>query len=220
MQLCYFCELKLNFIGMKQLIIIICLFFLYTNCAQKTNTYKDEVKQFQYKLNTQYASAEASPLTEEDLKTFKSLNFFDIDETYKVEATFKLTPNTPVFAMPTTTDRLPLYRKYGIATFTLNGENLELSLYQHQNTMTSFDAENLLFLPFNDTTNGTTSYGGGRYIDVEIPKKGSNIIVIDFNKSYNPYCAYNYKYSCPIPPRENDLPVAILAGIKAYDKTH
>lgn len=205
---------------MKQLTIIICSLILFTNCTKKNTTYADEVKQFQYKLNTQYASAEASPLTKEDLKTFKSLTFFDIDATYRIEASFKLTPNTPVFAMPTTTDRLPLYRKYGIATFTLNNENLELSVYQHQNSMTSFDNESQLFLPFNDTTNGTTSYGGGRYIDVEIPEKDSNTIVIDFNKSYNPYCAYNHKYSCPIPPRENDLPVAILAGVKAYDKAH
>ena len=205
---------------MKQFTISICLLFLVTNCTQKTNTYIDEVQQFQYKLNTQYASAEASPLTKEDLKTFKSLTFFDIDATYSIEASFKLTPNTPVFAMPTTTDRLPLYRKYGIATFTLNGENLALSIYEHQNSMTSFDNESQLFLPFNDTTNGTTSYGGGRYIDLEIPKKGSNTIVIDFNKSYNPYCAYNYKYSGPIPPRENNLPIAILAGVIAYDKAH
>ena len=162
------------------------------SCSTPPQTYQESIQQFQYKLNTQYASAEASPLTKEELKTFKSLTFFDIDATYRIEASFKLTPNTPVFAMPTTTDRLPLYRKYGIATFTLNNENLELSVYQHQNSMTSFDNESQLFLPFNDTTNGTTSYGGGRYIDVEIPEKDSNTIVIDFNKSYNPYCQLQF----------------------------
>lgn len=205
---------------MKQLLINTCLFLLLINCTENNTTYKDEVKQFQYKLNTQYASATASPLTKEDLKTFKSLDFFSIDETYKITAQFELTPNTPVFAMPTTTDRLPLYRKYGIAKFNLNGEDLELSLYQHQNSMTSFDNESQLFLPFNDTTNGSSTYGGGRYIDVEIPEKESNTIIIDFNKSYNPYCAYNYKYSCPIPPAENNLPIAITAGIKKYNKAH
>ena len=122
--------------------------------------------------------------------------------------------------MPTTTDRLPLYRKYGIATFTLNNKKLELSLYQHQTTSTSYSDENLLFLPYKDTSNGTTSYGGGRYIDIETPKKDNNTIIIDFNKSYNPYCAYNYKFSCPIPPIENNLPIAILAGVKAYNKSH
>lgn len=203
----------------KSLFIFFCI-ALTISCSNKKTSYNDEVKLFQYELNRQYSSATDSPLTKEDLKTFKTLAFFDIDKTYKIEATFRLTPNTPIFAMPTTTDRLPLYRKYGIATFTLNGKELELSLYQHQNSMTSFDNENLLFLPFKDATNGTTSYGGGRYIDIEIPEKESNIIVIDFNKSYNPYCAYNYKYSCPIPPQENNLSIAILAGVKAYDKAH
>lgn len=205
---------------MKKLSTGIFLFFLLTNCTQKTTTFRDDVKQFQYKLNTQYSNAAESPLTKEDLKIFKSLDFFDIDETYKIEANFELTPNSKVFSMPTTTDRLPLFRKYGIATFTLNGKNLKLSIFQYQNSMTSFDDDELLFLPFKDTTNGTTSYGGGRYIDLEIPEKDSRTIIIDFNKSYNPYCAYNYKYSCPIPPSENNLPVAILAGVKAYDKTY
>jgi len=80
--------------------------------------------------------------------------------------------------------------------------------------------EALLFLPFNDTTNGADSYGGGRYIDLKIPSEESKTIRIDFNKSYNPYCAYNAKYSCPIPPKENDLPIAILAGVKAYNKKY
>ncbi|UMB53670.1 DUF1684 domain-containing protein [Lutibacter sp. A64] len=205
---------------MKKLHLIIYSIFLFTNCSTKTNSYTEEIKQFQYKLNTQFATPKESPLTKEDLKTFKSLDFFDIDETYKVEANFELTPNTPIFAMPTTTDRLPLYRKYGIATFTLNGKKLELSLYQHQTTSTSYSDENLLFLPYKDTSNGTTSYGGGRYIDIETPKKDSNTIIIDFNKSYNPYCAYNHKFSCPIPPIENNLAVAILVGVKTYNKSH
>ena len=86
--------------------------------------------------------------------------------------------------------------------------------------MTSLDYANYLFLPFNDNTNGKTSYGGGRFIDLEIPEAGSKTIVIDFNKSYNPYCAYNHKYSCPIPPSENNLNVEISAGVKAYKEHH
>ncbi len=78
------------------------------------------------------------------------------------------------------------------------------------------DFENYLFLPFTDLTNGNGTYGGGRYIDLEIPK--GDTMVIDFNKSYNPYCAYNGKYSCPIPPKENDLNIAIKAGVKNYSK--
>lgn len=193
---------------------------LFTSCNTQKNPYEDEIKLFQYELNTQFANAEESPLTEDDVKTFKALSFFEIDENYRVEASFELTPEEPVFEMQTTTDRLPLFKKYGIASFTLNGKYCELSLYQNQQYMTSFEHGNLLFLPYNDLSNGDASYGGGRFIDIEIPKKGSEKITIDFNKSYNPYCAYNHKYSCPIPPSENNLNIEILAGVKAYKKHH
>ena len=76
--------------------------------------------------------------------------------------------------------------------------------------------EDYLFLPFLDNTNGETSYGGGRYVEGRIPE--GDILVIDFNKAYNPYCAYNEKYSCPIVPRENSVDENIEAGVKAYDK--
>jgi uncharacterized protein (DUF1684 family) len=205
---------------MKRPIIVFFCISLFLSCSNKKTSYENEIKLFQYELNTQYSDIEESPLTEEDLKTFKALDFFPIDKNYKVEAEFELTPDTPIFEMPTTTERLPLYRKYGIAKFTLNGKRLELSLYQSQNLMTSLEFENYLFLPFNDTSNGKTTYGGGRFIDLEIPEKGSKTIIIDFNKAYNPYCAYNHKYSCPIPPAENNLPIEILVGVKDYHKKH
>jgi len=74
-----------------------------------------------------------------------------------------------------------------------------------------------LFLPFTDLTNGTVSYGGGRYIDLKIPEE-EDAIVIDFNTAYNPYCAYSPRYSCPIPPEENHLEIEIPVGVKQYDK--
>ncbi len=203
---------------MKKPLFILFFISLFLSCSDKKTSYEDEIKLFQYELNTQYANAEESPLTEEDLKTFKALDFFEINENYKVTAEFELTPNTPIFEMPTTTERLPLYRKYGIAKFNLNGKNLELSLYQNQNLMNSLEYKNYLFLPFNDASNSKTTYGGGRFIDLEIPEKGSKTIIIDFNRAYNPYCAYNHKFSCPIPPAENNLPIDIPVGVKNYNK--
>lgn len=203
---------------MKKIIFVLAVVFLFFNCSPKKVSYEDEIKLFQYKLNTEFADAEKSPLTAEDLKTFKTLDFFETDKNYKVEAEFELTPNTPVFEMQTNTDRLPLYRKYGIARFTLNGEKFELNIYQSLDLMSNPEFEDYLFLPFNDTTNGKSSYGGGRYLDLEFPPKESKTIVIDFNKAYNPYCAYNTKYSCPIPPSENNLPIDIPVGVKAYKK--
>ncbi|OGS74358.1 MAG: hypothetical protein A3F91_04245 [Flavobacteria bacterium RIFCSPLOWO2_12_FULL_35_11] len=189
---------------------------VFFSCEKKDATHENEIKLFQYELNREFADAATSPLTEEGLKTFKALEFFDIDENYNIEADFELTPGTPIFEMQTTTDRLPLYRKYGIAHFTLNGKKMALSIYQSQELMITVEYAEHLFLPFNDATNGTLTYGGGRFIDLEIPKEGSKTIRIDFNKAYNPYCAYNHTFSCPIPPSENNLPVAIPVGVKAY----
>jgi len=189
---------------------------VFFSCAKKDASHENEIRLFQYELNREFADAARSPLTKEGLKTFKALEFFDIDENYNIEADFELTPGTPIFEMQTTTDRLPLYRKYGIAHFTLNGKKMALSIYQSQELMITVEYAEHLFLPFNDTTNGTLTYGGGRFIDLEIPKEGSKTIRIDFNKAYNPYCAYNHTFSCPIPPSENNLPVAIPVGVKAY----
>lgn len=201
---------------MKKLLSLLFISIFFINCTAQNSSYEKEIKEFQYELNTSYANTSTSPLTTEDLKTFKALDFFNINEKFKIKATLKLTPNEPIFEMQTTTDRTPLYRKYAIAYFSIDGKNFELSLYQNQEHLTSMEYGNLLFLPFNDTSNGKTSYGGGRYIDVEIPEEGNSSIVIDFNKAYNPYCAYNHKYSCPIPPKENSLDISIDAGVKAF----
>jgi uncharacterized protein (DUF1684 family) len=204
---------------MKNALITIIITFLFYNCTSNKSSYNEEIKLFQYELNLEFADASKSPLTPEDLKTFKNLDFFEIDEDYKIEADFERTPYSPIFEMQTTTERLPLYKKYGIANFTLNGEKIALSVYQNQQLMTSLEYENYLFLPFNDPTNGNSSYGGGRFIDLEIPNEGSTTISIDFNKAYNPYCAYNHNFSCPIPPSENNIKIPIPVGVKAF-KNH
>lgn len=203
---------------MKKILSILFVSILFINCSAQNSSYEDEIKLFQYELNTEYADATKSPLTEEDLKTFKTLEFFDINKKYRVTANFELTPNSPIFEMQTTTNRLPLYRKYGNATFILDGKKHTLSIYQSQDLMNSIEYENYLFLPYNDLSNGKSSYGGGRFIDLELPKEGSKTITIDFNKAYNPYCAYNHKFSCPIPPKENSLSISIESGVKAYKK--
>lgn len=197
-------------------LILLFLLTSFVSCNSKKEDFIKEVQQFQYELNVHYSNAEESPLTEEELNSFKSLDFFEINSNYSVVAKFHKTPDTPVFEMPTTTDRKPLYRKYGVATFELNGDEFELNLYQNQQFMSSAEYGNSLFLPFTDLTNSGSSYGGGRYIDVEIPEEGVTTIFIDFNKSYNPYCAYNKKYSCPIVPSENNLNVKIEAGVRKF----
>ena len=118
--------------------------------------------------------------------------------------------------MPTTTGRESTEVVYGIAKFTLNGKDHELEIYQSPELITQAEYEDYLFLPFTDNTNGEETYGGGRYLDLRIPK--GNKIILNFNKAYNPYCAYNTNYSCPITPRENYLDIEIKAGVMIYKK--
>lgn len=188
-----------------------------TSLAHKNDsTIYQEIYAFQKELNTQYKDKVHSPLTKKDRRKFKGHRFFAVDLNYRVNATIELTPKSDTFGMKTSTERKPLYRQYGVAHFSINGAKCSLNIYQNIKYSQIEGYEKSLFLLFNDQTNGSESYGGGRYIDLEI--NDDNAMVIDFNKSYNPYCHYNSKYSCPIPPPENNLPVAINAGIKSYGK--
>ncbi len=195
--------------------VILALVIVSTSCAQKKRPIQGKTE-FQKEINADYKDASKSPLKEKDRKNFEGLDFFKFDSAYVVTANFKRTPNEKPFKMKTTTARRPIYVKYGELTFNLKGESFKLNIYQNQGLIEKEGYENYLFLPFLDETNGLESYGGGRYIDARIPE-GSTMI-IDFNKAYNPYCAYNDKYSCPIVPRKNYLKTRIEAGVKAFNK--
>lgn len=190
------------------------LFLTICNICAAQSDFETSISKWQHELNVEFADPEESPLEKKDLKKFKKLDFFPIDEKYNVVATFMRTPNEAPFNMPTSTDRLPIYVKYGVATFTLDGKEMQLSVYQNQALSLKEEYKDYLFIPFTDQTNGLASYGGGRYLDVTIPE--SDTLMINFNKAYNPYCAYSGRYSCPIPPRENDLDVEIKAGVLAW----
>lgn len=172
------------------------------------------VEKFQQDLNAEYADAKTSPLTTEDLAKFKSLDFYPINEKAFVVAQFTRTANEKPFGMPTSTARKPMYVKYGEVSFQLEGKKFKLNVYQNIEFSKIEAYKNDLFLPFSDLTSGKESYIGGKYIDLKIPT--NNVIAIDFNQSYNPYCAYNHKYSCPKVPLENDLAIEIKAGVKKF----
>jgi|LGVE01.1.fsa_nt_gb uncharacterized protein (DUF1684 family) len=183
--------------------------------VKQENNYESDIELWQNELNSDFKDKDHSPLTEEGYNIFVGLYFYKVSQKLNIKAKFVLTPFEPVFEMPTTTSRLPKYRKFGIASFIIDGNEYELSVYQNQELIYKKGYEDYLFIPYTDLTSGNTSYAGGRYIDVRIPKK--DVLIIDFNKSYNPYCAYNHKYSCPIPPRENHLNTRVEAGVMAYN---
>lgn len=151
----------------------------------------------------------------EDRKYFR---FFPPAAAYKIEAQFTKITDTVGFMMPTSGTGPKKFFRYGTLHFKLNGSVLRLTLFQNEQLMSDTAYKDYLFLPFTDSTSGGESYGGGRYIDLEIKDINNNNVVIDFNKAYNPYCVYSKGYNCPIPPRENDLPVAVKAGEKDFAK--
>ncbi len=170
------------------------------------------VESFQEALNTSFADSSSSPLTKEDREHFNALSFFEVDSSFRVSAKFKRKLGK-VFNMKTTTDRQPQYRLYGNLVFKIFGKKYRLSLYQNIQLSQTEKYKEYLFLPFTDASNGRSTYGGGRYIDFEIPRQ--KWVDLDFNKAYNPYCAYNGRYSCPIPPPQNDVDIEIKAGVQA-----
>ena len=199
---------------MKSFLIVIILVSTLS-CAQEKKPVLGETE-FQKEMNAEYKDATSSPLKDKDRKHFEGLDFFKYDSSYVVKANLKLTPDTEWFDMKTTTSRVSPERIYGVLTFELKGEAFTLNVYQGKDIMKKEGLEDYLFLPFIDDTNGEESYGGGRYIDLRIPE--GDTVEIDFNKAYNPYCAYNDKYSCPIVPRVNYLALNVRAGVKAFDK--
>ncbi|CAM4133452.1 DUF1684 domain-containing protein [Zobellia nedashkovskayae] len=196
----------------------IALVLLLTNTMlfAQNKSHTEEIKAFQEELNTEFKNPEKSPLSRREQKKFTGHDFYPINETFRVEAKFTRILDPLPFQMKTTTNRTPTYEKYGEVVFEIEGKQRKLTIYQSHRLRQTEEFKDYLFLPFTDQTNGEETYGGGRYIDLRIPE--SDQITIDFNKAYNPYCAYNNYSSCPIPPKENDLDVKIEAGVKAVKK--
>lgn len=200
---------------MNRLLFLIVLCLGAISCAQDKKPLKGETP-YQRDQNAKFKDVTESPLKDKDRKMFTGLDFFKVDSSYVVTAVFKRTPNETSFKMKTTTNRTPEYVKYGELNFTLKGKNFKLDIYQNLELINAEGFEDYLFLPFLDETNGLETYGGGRYLDARIPQGES--MVLNFNEAYNPYCAYNEKYSCPVVPRQNYLRVRVEAGVKVFKK--
>jgi uncharacterized protein len=178
----------------------------YEKYASKLEIERKETNRFM-------RSSDESPLSPEEKKVFKGLNFFAPNPKYKVTAKLVPVEMGKLYMIPTTDGQERKYVKHAFAEFELEGNKHRLLLLQDYNKK----ADNELFLPFSDATNGRETYGGGRYLEVKIKKKDQKIVELDFNKAFNPYCVFNYSYSCPLPPKENILSIPIYAGEKNYD---
>ncbi|MFT3980509.1 MAG: DUF1684 domain-containing protein [Ferruginibacter sp.] len=193
--------------------LLILVFCMAAGIASAQKSYNSYITDFQKNYVKQH-----EVVTKREDKSY--FNFYAPDAAYKVEAAFEALHDSAGFIMPTSGTKTKKFFRYGTLKFTLNNRPLQLTLYRSESLMTDTAYKDYLFLPFTDATSGDESYGGGRYIDLRLGDIVNNKVIIDFNKAYNPYCAYAKGYNCPIPPRENDLPVAIRAGEMDFGKPH
>jgi uncharacterized protein (DUF1684 family) len=168
------------------------------------------VYEWQKNKNAYFQDPNTSPLRPKEKKKFNGLDFFTPDSKYQVNAFFRESVTKDTIQMKTNTGSVTSEIRYGNLFFELNNRQYVLPVYREVGA-----EEDYVFLPFTDLTNGDLTYGGGRYLDFTFPLKET--VLIDFNKAYNPYCAYNPKYSCPLVPSVNHLDIAIIAGEKSFE---
>ena len=199
---------------MRILLLIVIIFSF--SCREEKRYQDINLTEYQRQVNNYFKDASVSPLKPKDLKNFQGLDFFEFDSKYIVKAKIKETKESLPFKMKTTTDIPADVRKYADLFFQITDKEFELSVYENLEYEGVEGYENYLFLPFLDNTNGNETYGGGRYLDLFL--NGTDSIIIDFNKAYNPKCVYDDNFSCPIVPRKNFLNTRIEAGVKNYIK--
>ncbi|WP_353126567.1 DUF1684 domain-containing protein [Parapedobacter pyrenivorans] len=196
---------------LKGLLYAVCCFILIA--PSQAQTYRDSLLASRQAKLDHFAKDPTAPLKQTDIQY---LHHYEPDSGYRVQATIELLLNELPFRMPTSDGTSKEYIRYAKARFSIDGEASELTIYRSTDLFVSPAYRNHLFLPFTDETNGGETYGGGRYIDLSVTDIHDGRIAIDFNTAYNPYCAYSGGYRCPVPPAENQLPIAIKAGEKNY----
>lgn len=198
---------------MKYFHLVALVVVLFTSCATKKVTELSSIEKFQYELVEFYADPKTTPLDDAEKAIFKGISFFPIDSKYTVKADFTPINDGNVIPFPTSAGKIKHYKEYALVNFMMDGEMQTLTIYQSSPIQEQYADH--LFLPFTDDTNGNTTYGGGRYIDLSIKDMltDDGKVVIDFNQAYNPYCAYSKRYNCPIPPGNNSMDVEIRAGV-------
>lgn len=173
----------------------------YLNTIIKERTEKDEFMK----------SGEGSPFQNDSIP-YTGLKYFDADESYRLKARLEPIEEKKVRIISTSDGKEQKYLEYAFANFELQGTQHKLLILE---VMEMGPQRGKLFLAFADETSGNETYGAGRYLDLKKVAAATSI-VLDFNLAYNPYCAYNENYTCPFPPRENILKIAIRAGEKNY----
>ena len=151
-----------------------------------------------------------SPLTPAQLEAFQALRYFPEQTTLRFSVAIEPYDDQRLVALQTGTGQPANYERYGQVRFHIDGSEQSLTAYRDPVSAG-------WFLPFRDATSGHETYGAGRYVELDAGQNGSYIL--DLNYAYNPFCAYNAQWTCPIPPAENHLDVPVRAGEMAFAKS-
>ncbi|MEO1254546.1 MAG: DUF1684 domain-containing protein [Bacteroidota bacterium] len=191
------------------LIIIPILAILYfaSISGSSSDNYPEEIAKFWNDRHDFFLTSSVSPFIQKNA-TYHPVQLFEVDKSYRVKATLNRFTKRETITLKNSDGTATTYLKYANASFKLSNKNHSLLILK------TVGFGNQYFLAFGDETSGGATYGGGRYLDVSIGK--SNELILDFNKAYNPYCAYFDDFTCPLPPLENLLEVSIMAGEKNY----
>ncbi len=166
-----------------------------------------QLQEFRASKDSFFAGHPQSPLTSEQKQEFQGLDYFDENPNLQLEVELEKFPDQEQVVIQTSTGQTQTYTRHGKFKFVVDGQDSELTLYA---------SDNGFFLPFADSLAGEETYPAGRYLEPD-PLTGDRFLV-DFNLAYNPYCAYNEMWSCPLTPAENRLKVPIRAGEKLFHK--
>lgn len=191
---------------------ILAIILIYSFSGGETNEqYIERINKEREDKERFMRSSKTSPFRESNIK-FNGLQYYKPDPHYKLVAKFTPAERPDALLLPTSDGKEMRYLPYGYADFELDNTNNRLLILKLAD---GSEEDGHLFIPFGDETSADETYGAGRYLDIN-HQKNKKTVELDFNKAYNPYCAYSETYSCPLPPRENLLPIPIRAGEKTY----
>lgn len=206
-------------LNMNRLFAIIWFVFSVTCAFAQQNItpqeHKKEIEAYRKEYKAAFLNEEHTPLKKKDLKY---LNFYTPDINYRIVAKVVLTPDAEPVNFATSSNILVSLVPYAKAILRIHRHDDTLTLYRSLEHINHPVLKDYLFLPFKDNTSGYSTYGGGRYIDLKMGDIQNNEVIIDFNKAYNPYCAFSDGYSCPVPPAENFIRYNIEAGERNFLK--
>jgi len=175
--------------------------------------YPDLLVSERQEKDIEFKSGRDSPIPDENLARFSGLAYFEINPAFRFQVRLNRYRAPERIRMSTNTGEIHSALKYGYFEFEIEGKTYTLQVYRVEDIPEDAGGP-YLFVPFRDATTGKETYEAGRYIDLK--ENTSGTYDLDFNRAYNPYCAYGKGYSCPIPPAENTIPIRIEAGEKKY----